>query len=30
MLMRLGGYKDIEREDMEKMKCASENLEVRN
>ncbi len=30
MLMRLGGYKDMEREDMEKMKCASENLEVRN
>ncbi len=29
MLMRLGGYKDIEREEMEKMKCASENLEVR-
>ena len=24
MLMRLGGYRDIEREDMEKMKCASE------
>jgi len=23
MLMRLGGYKDIEREEMEKMKCAS-------
>ncbi len=23
MLMRLGGYKDMEREDMEKMKCAS-------
>lgn len=23
MLMRLGGYRDIEREDMEKMKCAS-------
>ncbi|OIP83011.1 MAG: ferredoxin-NADP reductase [Porphyromonadaceae bacterium CG2_30_38_12] len=23
MLMRLGGYKDIEREDMEKLKCAS-------
>lgn len=30
MLMRLGGYRDIEREDMEKMKCASENVEVRS